>query len=192
MKITYHGHSCFSIESNNFTIVLDPFTGVEGYKEINLKANMVICSHEHFDHNYVKGVEVTPKENPFEISYLDSFHDDCQGAKRGTNKIAILKSEGKRIVHMGDLGHMLSADAINTLKGCDVLLIPVGGCFTIGPEDALKLIDLINPNMVIPMHYRFQNLGIDKLADIDTFLSMAGSIKEKLALVNGFDQSIEI
>ena len=193
MKITYYGHSCFAVESNAFTVVLDPFAGVKGHKDINLDANMVLCSHEHFDHNYRDGVKLSKGENPFEITALPSFHDECNGAKRGPNTVNVLKSEGRTIVHAGDLGHILDSKTLKTIENCDVLMVPVGGCYTIDAHVAIELINLINPKIVIPMHYKDGVYGFDELSGIDEFLTLADSkLKDKLALVKAYGQSLEI
>lgn len=193
MKITYHGHACFAVTSGNFTIVLDPFEGVDGFSDIRLDANMVLCSHNHHDHDYVAGVNIIPAENPFEIEYIDCFHDECGGAKRGPNKITILKAEGKRIAHMGDLGHMLEAGAIEKLKGVDVLMIPVGGFFTIDAKAALELISVIEPKQIAPMHYRDGDLNFEIIDGINVFLSQAsGEVKSRIILLRGYGRSVEI
>lgn len=193
MKITYHGHACFTVETDGYNVVIDPYEGVRGFKDINLEANAVICSHGHHDHNFVDGVKISDAKSKFEISTISCFHDDSKGSKRGTNNINILTAEGKSVVHMGDLGHMLSDADIEKLQGCDVLMIPVGGFYTIGPSDAVQLIKQINPKLVIPMHYKDGVYGLEQIASIDEFLQIADEdIKSKLALVHGYGQNLEI
>ena len=192
MIITYHGHACFSITSNNYTIVLDPYKDVSGFKDICLQANEVICSHSHLDHAYVDGVIITKKESPFVISKIDSFHDDCLGQKRGNNTITVLTVENKKIVHLGDLGHLLSQEVIEKLKDTDVLMIPVGGFYTIGINEALQIIKDINPKYIIPMHYRDKDKGLSVLESIDEFVSKANNYLDRLLLVKAYDQNIEL
>lgn len=194
MKITYHGHACFTVESNGYSIVLDPYKDTKGFKDVELTANDVICSHEHFDHGYREGVTIIPNSKKvFNVTTVKSFHDDAQGAKRGLNDITILEAEGKRVAHLGDLGHMLSEEQAEALQNLDVLMIPVGGFFTIDPKQAVEIIKQLNPKTVIPMHYKDGEKGLDVIAGIDEFLGLAeGNINSKIALVRGYEESIEL
>lgn len=189
MKIKYHGHSCFSITSNNYTIVLDPYAGVNGFEDVNLSANEVISSHGHKDHNYVEGVKLTKSNSPFKVTKISTYHDDTKGSKRGLNNITVLEVEDKRIVHLGDLGHILDNVIVEQLKECDVLMIPVGGFFTIDNKQAIEIIESINPKNVIPMHYRDGNKGYDVLTTIDDFMKL---YNKPCLLVKGYEQEIEI
>ena len=141
MIIRYVGHACFKIINGDFSVVLDPYAdgSVPGLKDVNEKADLVLCSHEHGDHNARGNVELLEGNEPaFEISWLDTYHDDVKGAKRGPNRIHILKSlkTGKRLAHLGDLGCPLTDAEAEALKGLDVLLVPVGGFFTIDYQQA--------------------------------------------------------
>lgn len=189
MKIKYHGHSCFSIISNDYTIVIDPYCGVAGFNDINLCANEVICSHEHKDHSYIDGVKIVPSNSPFKVSKISCFHDEVGGSKRGTNTITILEAENKKVVHLGDLGHLLNEDIINKINNCDVLMIPVGGFFTIDAASAIRIIEKVNPKNVIPMHYRDNDKGYDVLQTIDEFLEL---YNKPCLLVKGYEKQIEI
>lgn len=192
MQIKYHGHSCFSVTSNNYVIVLDPYKGVNGFKDINLSANEIICSHSHFDHAYVDEIKITKKDSPFIVKTIKSFHDNMNGQQRGENNITVLNVEGKTIAHLGDLGHLLDEKTINELKNIDVLMIPIGGFYTINSDEALSIINSINPKYVIPMHYRDGNKGLDVLGSVDDFVNKANTIKNKLLLVKGYEESIDI
>lgn len=192
MQIKYHGHSCFSVTSNNYVIVLDPYKGVNGFKDINLSANEIICSHSHFDHAYVDEIKITKKDSPFIVKTIKSFHDNMNGQQRGENNITVLNVEGKTIAHLGDLGHLLDEKTINELKNIDVLMIPIGGFYTINSDEALSIINSINPKYIIPMHYRDGNKGLDVLESIDDFVNKANTIKNKLLLVKGYEESIDI
>ena len=182
IKITYHGHACFTLENEAYKIVLDPFSGVNGYEDVNLEANEIFCSHEHFDHNYRDGVKLIPKgENPFTITEIQSFHDEVQGAKRGPNTIRIFESEGCRIAHLGDIGCELPEDQLDMLKDLDAAMIPVGGTFTITAEGAKALSDTLKPRIIIPMHFRKGTQGFDVLQDISEFTALyEGSNREVL------------
>ena len=130
MKLTWLGHSCFAVESGGYRVVLDPYY-VESYPPLHTSANEVLCSHHHRDHDFVEAVELTPRGgSPFTVETVQAFHDDQGGALRGTNTIHVLAAEGLRVVHLGDLGHELSGEQLAPLRGCDALLIPVGGFYT--------------------------------------------------------------
>lgn len=189
MKIKYHGHSCFSVISNNYTIVLDPYCGVNGFKDIDLEANEVITSHSHRDHNYIEGVKLTSANSPFVVKKISSYHDDVNGSKRGENSITVLLAENKKVVHLGDLGHILDEDVVEELRGCDVLMIPVGGFFTIDIKQAIEIIELIKPINVIPMHYADGDKDYDVLSSIDDFMKQYG---KPCLLLKGYEQEIEI
>lgn len=189
MIIKYHGHSCFSVISNDYTIVLDPYCDIDGLEDVNLKANEVITSHSHKDHAYVEGVTITKAVSPFTVNQISTYHDDNKGSKRGLNFITVLEAENKKIVHLGDLGHLLDESVINEIKDCDVLMIPVGGFFTIDASHAVKIIENVNPKNVIPMHYRDGNIGYDVLGTIDDFIKL---YNKPCLLVRGYEEKAEI
>lgn len=174
IHITWHGHSCYTVEAGNYSIVLDPFADgvVPGYADIRLTANAVICSHDHKDHCFSQGVTlVEGADNPFSVESIKIPHDDAGGSLRGMNEITILSAGGMRIAHFGDIGCMPDPDTIKKLCGLDLVLIPVGGYYTMEPEDVLKLLDLINPKVVIPMHYRTDSYGYEVLHYLDDFIA---------------------
>lgn len=180
------------ISDDNYSIVLDPYKGVNGFKDIDVEANDVICSHLHLDHAYTDGVKLTKKDNPFKITTIKTFHDDKNGTLRGENNIVILESNNKRVAHLGDLGHILSDDIIGKLKGIDLLMIPIGGYYTIGPDIACKIIEDVNPKLIIPMHYKDNDKGLDVLKTVDDFLKLYKDDKDKLKLIKGYGKEIEI
>jgi len=170
--IQWHGHSCFSVTADNYTIVLDPFAdgSVPGIGNIRPEANAVLCSHYHSDHGCTEVVTVTEKENcPFEILKIDTYHDDAQGTKRGENRIHILEVDGIRIAHFGDLGCMLTPEQAELLKKADVLMIPVGGYYTIDAAQAKEIVSLLDPKIVIPMHYRSDTFGYPVIGRLEEF-----------------------
>ncbi len=172
MNITWLGHSCFAVESGSFRIVLDPYT-VESYPPLHTHANRVLCSHHHRDHDFTEAVELTEQSScPFTVETVSTFHDDQRGALRGPNTIHILSAEGLRLVHLGDLGHTLSDEQLAPLRGCDALLIPVGGFYTIDAETAKRVADAIAPRVVVPMHYRHNGHGYDVIDTVDGFLNL--------------------
>ena len=179
MKITYIGHSCFRIESKGFAIITDPYEegSVPGTKGMQETASLVLCSHEHHDHNGRGAVTmVQAEENPFTVKQLDSYHDDVKGTKRGPNKIALMEAEGIRVVHMGDIGCDLTEDQYKELHGADYLLLPVGGFFTVGPEKAKELAEKIGAKHIIPMHYRCGRSGYDAIGPVEDFTKLYESV----------------
>ena len=179
MKITWIGHSCFKIEDTDCSIVIDPYEdgSVDGLSPVREKANMVLCTHEHGDHNFRDGVEITPSSfNPFSIETIDTFHDDVGGKKRGRNKIFIISDGKERFAHFGDLG--CYPDNLDSLVGLDVALIPVGGFFTIDGAMAARIIKKIRPRITIPMHYRDdgKGFGFDVLSTIEPFVKCFDSV----------------
>ena len=158
MKITWYAHSCFLVETESGSAVLDPYApgSVPGLELPELEADLVLCSHEHSDHNYREGVKRSGKEASLHIEMLETFHDEKKGALRGPNTIHVLEAEGLRLVHLGDLGHMLSPEQIAALGRVDILLIPVGGYFTIGPDVAAELAERLQPAITVPIFKIFE------------------------------------
>ena len=105
---------------------------------------------------------------------MDSFHDDCQGAKRGPNLIHLLEADGLRVAHFGDVGAMPSSQVLEQLQGLDAIMLPVGGFYTVGPKEAQAIVEAISPRVVIPMHYRSDRLGFDVLGTVEEFLEICG------------------
>lgn len=181
MKIKYLGHSCFLLtESTGTAVVCDPYSGEVGYSMPPVSADAVTISHHHYDHDYVKGVGGKPvildKEQGYElpgveINAVKSFHDRSQGAERGENVIFKFRMDGLDVCHLGDLGEDCTPELIEAILPVNVLLIPVGGTYTIDAAMAKEYADRLMPDVVIPMHYRVKgcNLDIDKA---DEFLSL--------------------
>ncbi len=176
VQIKWLGHSCFAVKCGNYRIVIDPFEpeSVPGILPIREEAEMVLCSHEHFDHNYRAGVTVSkqPKENPFRVTDLSSYHDDKQGALRGKNTIFLLEAENMRIAHFGDVGCMPEREILEQLRGADAVMIPVGGHYTVDAAGARAILEEVKPRVVIPMHYRSEKFGFDVLGTLDEFLQL--------------------
>ena len=131
MKITWLGHSCFCLESGGYRIVVDPYR-MDSYPPLQTCANAVYCSHGHYDHNYTEAVTMLEeKPSPFTVEEIQTFHDDQGGALRGGNTMRAFCAEGLRVVHCGDLGHWPDEEQRAFLMGSDVLMLPVGGYYTI-------------------------------------------------------------
>ena len=171
MKLTWKGHACFTLESNGYELILDPFREVPGLEDTSGQINEVLCSHGHFDHCHTEGLTITDGASPFTCVEISSFHDDTNGSQRGPNIIRRLEAEGVSVVHLGDLGHLLSPEQIAPLQGCDVLLIPVGGTYTLDSTQAYQVVEQIKPRIVIPMHYRKGEVGFAVLEPAENFLS---------------------
>ena len=180
MKIRYLGHACFQIIGEDGTCILtDPYKGVGYELPANISADIVTISHTHFDHNNVEAIqgvkaicnEVKEYEiNGVRIQGIDSFHDQKQGSLRGNNTIYKMQIDGISFCHLGDIGELLSDSIVKNIGYCDVLLIPVGGTYTIDASEAKKYVHAIAPKIVIPMHYRPQDGSLD-IADGTKFLS---------------------
>ena len=141
MYITWLGHSCFRLESAGYGLVIDPYRVVAGYPPLRVEANAVYISHHHFDHDCLEAVTLLPGgENPFAVETFSTFHDDCQGALRGDNTVHIFRAEGMTVVHLGDLGCALTAAQEEKISGCDALMLPVGGTYTIDAAAAAELV----------------------------------------------------
>ncbi len=173
MEIVYFGHSCFRLEHEGYSLVIDPFRDVRGYADVHTTADMVLCSHDHFDHAAVSGVKykASGRKNPFGITMMQTFHDDVHGQKRGENLVHIITCCGKTIVHLGDLGHMLSEEQLKHIRQCDCLMIPIGGVYTIDSDQAWQLIEQVNPRIVIPMHYKNGKYGLENIGGLAEFLT---------------------
>lgn len=173
LKLTWLGHACFALEAENYRILLDPYAPgyVPGLGMVKTSANKVLCSHQHADHAW-QGIPVPLNEIhcPFTITAIPSFHDDAMGSKRGLNTIHIIEYNGLRVAHLGDLGHDLDDDDIEELGRLDVVLIPIGGTYTLDCQQASDLADKLQVKTVIPMHYRRGEVGFDVLQTLQEFL----------------------
>ena len=154
------GWSCFRLKGKEVIVLTDPF---EGLREGSLEADIVTVSHEHPGHNCIAAVKGEPKllHGPGEyeakgvfIYGLQTFHDAVKGRIRGKNTVFLIELDGIKVCHLGDLGHVLSAEQVGEISDADVLLVPVGGGPTIGAAEAAELVNLIDPKLVIPMHFR--------------------------------------
>ncbi len=173
LTFEWYGQACFKIE-NSATIVTDPHNG----ETIGLTpppgsvADLVTISHGHHDH--ASGKDLVGREDAaifnnsgsysekgVEVTGIDSYHDKVEGGKRGENVIFILEVEGTRICHLGDLGHRLGEDYFEKIGSVDVLLIPVGGNYTIDSTEAAAITEQLNPQVVIPMHHQVEGLTVD-------------------------------
>ncbi len=179
LRIRWHGHSCFEI-TNEITLVTDPPDGKSiGISVPEVAGDVILVSHDHYDHNSVKTVEkegskvVTDgrKRNisDIEIRGIDSFHDEVEGAKRGKNIMYKFTMDEIKFCHLGDLGHELDGETVGKIGDVDILFVPIGGTFTVDDKQAWKVINLIKPKIVVPMHYKIGGLLLP-ITGIDPFL----------------------
>jgi len=179
MKIKWLGHASFLITSDSgIKIITDPYQPDERlkYGEINESADIVTVSHEHGDHNYVSAVRGNPeairgtaKVKGIELKGIPAYHDDAVGSQRGKNTIFCFAVDGVRVCHLGDLGHPLSDKQVAELGSVDILIIPVGGSYTIDAKVAGQVCDKLKPKVIIPMHFR-NDKCIFPIAGVDEFL----------------------
>ena len=187
MEITPLGHASFKIRGKHVTVVTDPYdAAMVGLKfPRHTTADIVTISHSHHDHDFVSLVEGSPfvVRGPGEyevkgvsITGISTFHDAQSGAERGKNTMYRMEIDGISIVHVGDLGHTLSPEIVDSLDGVDILMIPTGGGPTIGPQDAAAVVAEIEPVIVIPMHYARAGLAktFSELAPVASFLKEMG------------------
>jgi len=187
------GHSSFRIKTKTATLVTDPFdSSYVGLKFPKTEADIVTVSHDHSDHNQASVVDGVKKiisgPGEYEISGVSiigipSYHDSKSGTERGKNTIYVYEAEGLRLAHLGDLGHGLDDEVVDAMGTIDILLIPVGGEFTLGPKEAAEVAAKIDPWFIIPMHYQTQGLNsgnFSKLKPVEDFLKEMGAPTETL------------
>jgi L-ascorbate metabolism protein UlaG (beta-lactamase superfamily) len=190
LEITWYGQSMFSITSRGVTIVLDPTAPETGYKYDPVQADVVLMTHQHFDHNYAAGVSGNPKiisaSGSFDVGGIkvqgfDSFHDSKRGSERGPNVIYRWEQAGLELGHFGDLGDIPRHDVVKKLLKLDVAMLPVGGVFTIDAEQAVRFISDIEPCVAVPMHYGTADCAIP-LDPVDEFTRrFKGTVREVAA-----------
>ena len=194
MLIRYLGHSEFYLtDSHGAAVVTDPYDEAVGYEVQHVSCDVVTVSHGHGDHAYVQALKGQPivldKEGQYSplpdvrVTQIPCWHDECQGEKRGRNLISVIEMDGVRVCHLGDLGHFPDESLIKAIGRVDVLLIPVGGFFTIDADCAVRIVQALNPRVTVPMHYRTGANASWPIADLDPFLNkMAAAPEERRPL----------
>jgi len=185
MKIKWLGHACFMITSDIGTrLITDPYQPNEvlTYGEIKESADIVTVSHDHLDHSNVAAVGGSPEVvtgtaevKGIEFKGIPCYHDDAGGRLRGNNIIFCFQVDGIRVCHLGDLGHQLSDKQVAEIGTVDILLIPVGGYFTIDAKAASEVCNRLAPKVVIPMHYKTDKCDFP-IAGVDEFLRGKGDV----------------
>jgi L-ascorbate metabolism protein UlaG (beta-lactamase superfamily) len=185
MEITWLGHSCFRLRGKDATVLTDPFAKSTGYSIGKPTADIVTVSHDHPAHNNVGAVAGTPRvvQGPgeFEMSGVlimgvRTYHDSEKGEKLGKNTAFVFELDDVRVCHLGDIGHVPTPEQVEELSGVDVLLAPVGGGTTISAKAAAETVSLLEPKLVIPMHYQTPATK-DDLEPLDRFLKEIGAPK---------------
>lgn len=193
MDIVYLGHSSFKLRGKSVSLVTDPYDSkTVGFKFPSVEADIVTVSHDHDDHNQSSLVKGTRKiifgAGEYEIAGvsiigISQFHDEVKGEKRGKNIVYVYEMDDLRLCHLGDLGHVPSDETVGQMGDIDVLMIPTGGFYTIGPKEAVEVVGKIDPYFVIPMHFQIKGLnqdGFSQLLPVEDFLSNSGLSVEKM------------
>lgn len=192
MNIRWLGHSCFLFTNQEgLGVLTDPFDEKVGYPAPRVKTDIVTVSHHHYDHDYVQILPGKPQvvegEGSASVSGLSfkgiaTFHDNEKGKNRGKNTIFSFMMDGINIVHLGDLGHLLTPDHLARIGQVDIACVPVGGFYTIDAEQAYQVVQQIKPKIVLPMHYKLNNKVSLPIEGIDRFLSYFAQVKRAKTL----------
>ncbi|HHV78857.1 MAG TPA: MBL fold metallo-hydrolase [Firmicutes bacterium] len=192
MIVRWMGHACFLITSDAGTRILtDPFDETVGYMTPCCEADIVTVSHDHFDHNavkYVRGNSTVVDDagdhlikgagtEEIPITGYSTWHDEVRGAKRGPNIVFKLRIDGLDVVHMGDIGHVLGSDTVKAIGRVDVLMLPVGGTYTVDAEGAAAIVGELKPAIVFPMHYKTPATGFP-IMTAEAFLKKMANVKK--------------
>lgn len=204
MKINWLGHSCFKITNKEGkTLLFDPYKDMLGYKlPKDIEADIVLTSHDHYDHNYIEAVKGEFihinkigdfNEDSIHIRGVATYHDKFNGSEKGNNILFTVEVDGLKVCHCGDLGHILDELQIKEIGKVDILLVPVGGGYTIGAEDAVEVVKQLNPKVIIPMHYRTKALGVFglKFQKVEDFIKALGITAEKRKEIVIDEQNID-
>ena len=184
MKLEWIGHACFCMTAQDGTAVItDPYDESVGIDMVPLCADLITMSHEHHDHNETGMIVGRPvivhgcdgaSVGSVQTRAFASWHDDAQGEKRGPNAIRLFEMDGLRIVHMGDQGCMPEENVLEAIAGADVMIIPVGGTYTVDAQGAKAIIERTKPRCVIPMHVKTQRCPYP-IAPVTAFLTLMGA-----------------
>ncbi|HSV30402.1 MAG TPA: MBL fold metallo-hydrolase [Atribacteraceae bacterium] len=186
MRLQWFGHSFFQFSANSGQhLVIDPFDATVGYPLPTVKASVVLVSHQHFDHNHTSLVQGKPviidqigvySIGEFSIAGFPSYHDAKQGKQRGSNIVYRIQVDGLSLLHCGDLGFLPNSQIIEQGKPVDLLLVPVGEIYTLSLREAVALVEVLAPRVIVPMHYKTRHLAFE-LNEVDPFLSCFPCVK---------------
>ena len=194
MIISCIGHAEFLLElENGMRLVTDPYDASCGYPVLDVKADAALVSHGHHDHNAVENVQGLQRviDSPgvhtlapdVKVTAVPCWHDDAQGSKRGSNLMFLVEAEGLRVAHLGDLGHLLTAEQAAALAPVDVLMLPVGGFYTIDAQTARETARLLQAQVILPMHYKTCVNADWPIAGVEAFTSLYEGECEKIDLL---------
>lgn len=183
MILSCIGHAEFLLElENGMRLVTDPYDECCGYPQLHVETDAVLVSHQHHDHNAIDQVKGFSRvvdaagahtlAPDVRVTAVPCYHDEVQGAKRGGNLMFLIEAEGLRIAHLGDLGHLPTAEQVATLSPVDVLMLPVGGYYTIDAAQAREVAHLLCAQVILPMHYRTQANQDWPIAPVEDFLAL--------------------
>ena len=181
IKLRNFGHAMWGISTENCNIIIDPFTDIGFPMPVDLTADIVISSHEHFDHNNFKLITSPFKKitqigkyqvQDVKVKLVEASHGKLDGKNLGDTYMSLVYIDGVSILHCGDLGEIPSGNVLNEIRDVDILFVPIGGKYTIDAEKAKELIELINPKIVFPMHYRVECSKVEIIDTIDPFLAL--------------------
>lgn len=193
MRLTYYGHSSFLVEAQDGTrIILDPYRhgaydGALRYAPIDEPADVVLASHDHDDHGATDTIPGRPqvfvhpvaaKVGGVQILGIEVAHDEAGGSKRGKNTIVVLDDGDVRLAHLGDLGHPLDEGTIEKIGRVDILMVPVGGFFTIDHKEAAAVVEALAPRVVLPMHYKTDEVDFP-IVPVDQFLATQTTVRQE-------------
>lgn len=184
MDIYWLGQACFKLKGKSSTALIDPFDPAKTNLKLtsNIECNVVVSSHDHFDHNNFQAAAPSAVRisgpGEYEVAGISivgvvTYHDNTQGSERGRNTVYQLTIDNIQVVHLGDLGHKLTEDQVQNIGGTDILLVPVGGYYTIDAKVAAAVVAQLEPSIVIPMHYSLDG-HIPNLEGVGTFLKEMG------------------
>ncbi len=187
MEIKWIGHSCFRLQGKDIAIVTDPFGDEVGFPMPKVSCNILTVSHNHFDHNNRGAVSAdiifdTAGEFEFRgvrIRGIRTFHDEEQGAKRGSNLMFLFVIDGLKLLHCGDLGSLPSSEMLDNLGDIDVLFVPAGGNYTLPVSQAVELVHRLEPKIVVPMHFKVPGLKAD-IASAEDFVRRLGTNQKEV------------
>ncbi len=183
MEITFFGHACIRIRGKQKTVIIDPYDEKVGKLLRDLEADITLVTHDHFDHNAVARLKqpgfVIDGPGEYEIGGVSvigiaTHHDDKGGAERGGNTMYVVEIDNLRLIHTGDLGHKLSQETLEEIGAIDVLMLPVGGIYTLDAKTAKEVVTQVDPWVVVPMHYKTADFGLKELTTVDDFLKEMG------------------